>query len=355
MAYAPLERLDQDRIIAWLREEDISRLAELFCAADQVRAKTVGDQIHLRGLIEISNCCQRNCLYCGLRQANDEITRYRMTLEEIVACARQAKERGYGTVVMQAGEDNELRADWVADLIEQIKVDTGLAITLSLGERRESELRLWRERGADRYLLRFETSDRALFDRIHPPLGGVRSDRFEILARLQRLGYETGSGVMVGIPGQGISSLANDLLLFRDLDLDMVGIGPYLPHPRTPMGMWGNEHQMADNLQVQPTELMVRKCVALTRLLCPEANIPRTTALSVIHADDDDSALNCGANVIMPNLTPMRYRRLYDVYPAKSKVDGAVEAHLLDIESLVARIGRSVGKGPGARQRRFDN
>ena len=190
--------MDRAEILGWLREEDPARLEELWRRADQVRRTYVGDAVYLRGLVEISNHCVRQCAYCGLRAGNEPLVRYRMTDEEIFTAALQAVKFGYGTVVLQAGEDYGITADWMAGIIRRIKKETPLAVTLSLGERRDEELTAWRVAGADRYLLRFETSHRALFDAIHPPLGNRPCDRIAILRRLQALGFEAGSGIMIG-------------------------------------------------------------------------------------------------------------------------------------------------------------
>ena len=228
--------LAREEILGWLREVDPTRLRELYKRADSLRREHVGDEVHLRGLIEISNYCVRMCGYCGLRAGNKPVDRYRMSADEVVACAGKAKEFGYGTVVLQSGEDLGLTVDWVVDVVQRIKTETGLAVTLSLGERSEEELVRFKAAGADRYLLRFETSDPELFRLIHPPRRGTSDDRVSILRALRRLGYEIGSGVMVGIPGQTFDTLADDVLLFATLDLDMIGVGPYLPHPATPLG-----------------------------------------------------------------------------------------------------------------------
>ena len=228
--------LDKTEILGWLRETNPERLEELWRRADETRRQHVGDAVHLRGLVEISNFCARQCAYCGLRAGNENLVRYRMLADEILAAAQQAVKFGYGTVVLQAGEDYGITADWLAEIIRQIKAETPLAVTLSLGERPDNELAAWREAGADRYLLRFETSDRNLFDEIHPPLGNRECDRIAILRRLREFGFEVGSGIMVGIPGQTYASVANDIALFRELDLDMIGIGPFIPHPATPLG-----------------------------------------------------------------------------------------------------------------------
>jgi biotin synthase len=224
-------QLSHSDILQWLREERAATLQNLYTCADAVRRKNVGNAIHLRGLIEISSHCQRQCMYCGLRKANRTLERYRITREEIEQRALQAVQLGYRTVVMQAGEDDVLTAEWISDIVRWIKRETPLAVTLSLGERNENELQLWRDVDADRYLLRFETSDEELFCAIHPRRSATGRNRIELLRALKRLGYEVGGGVMVGIPGQSYESLARDVLIFCTLDLDMVGIGPYIARP----------------------------------------------------------------------------------------------------------------------------
>ena len=196
-----MPRLTHEEILHWLREDHPAALEQLFARADQTRRAHVGDAIHLRGLIEISSFCVRQCHYCGLRLARS-MARYRMTREEILACAQTAVQLGFGTVVLQSGEDFGIEAAWLAEVLRTIKNETPLAITLSLGERLPDELRLWRDAGADRYLLRFETSDPTLYAAIHPQRGSTVSDRVSLLRELRALGYEIGSGVMTGIPGQ---------------------------------------------------------------------------------------------------------------------------------------------------------
>ena len=306
-----LDSLDHDTVVAWLREADPAELERLWARADLVRAAHVGDAVHLRGLIEISNHCVRDCLYCGLRAHSDGIVRYRMSAEEILACAQQAKRLGYGTVVMQSGEDPGLTREFISGVIRAIKSETGLAVTLSLGERSDEELAAWKAAGADRYLLRFETSDSELYRRIHPSLPSRASDRIAQLVRMRDMGYETGSGVMVGIPGQTWEILARDVETLRDLDIDMIGIGPFLPSPRTPLGGAGAAKLRAPAFEQVPNdELTTLKVVALTRLVCPEANLPSTTALSTLDpATGRELGLTRGANIVMPNLTPPEYRR----------------------------------------------
>ncbi len=337
--------LTRAELLELLRETDPARLNALFDRADQVRSAHVGDEVHLRGLIELSNHCVRMCGYCGIRAANSELVRYRMSEEEAIACAKEARALGYGTVVLQAGEDPKLTREYVTKLVTRIKLETGLAVTLSLGERDEEDLRAFRAAGADRYLLRFETSDAALFARIHPPRGDATRDRVSQLRLMRKLGYEIGSGVMVGIPGQSFSSLADDLLLFAKLDLDMVGLGPYLPHPKTPLGE-------APLGEVPNSEEMTYKMVALTRLVCPEANIPSTTAIATVNrATGRELALSRGANVVMPNVTPVAYRALYEIYPGKACINETAEACQGCLARRIASLGRKLGEGPGSRQR----
>ena len=343
--------LDRATIRAWLREADEQVLEGLWRRADQVRADRVGDSVHLRGLIEVSNYCVRQCAYCGIAACAGPLERYRLTHEEILACADQARAFGFGTVVMQAGEDPGLTGSFIARAVEEIKGRTGLAVTLSLGERSVEDLRAWHAAGADRYLLRFETTDPDLYRRIHPSLPGTVSDRIAQLLAMRDIGFEVGTGVMVGIPGQTWDTLAGDIETFRQFDMDMIGIGPYLPSPRTPLGgPLGDELLAPPHEQVPNDELTTLKAVALTRLVCPDTNIPSTTALSILDpAGGRRNGLCRGANVVMPNLTPPRYRALYEIYPGKAGIHESVETLTENVTRLIASLGRTVGKGPGGR------
>jgi biotin synthase len=342
--------LTQAEILGWLRESNPDRLKDLYARADMVRKIHVGDAVQFRGLIEISSHCDRQCMYCGLRRGNRKLQRYRMTPDEILNCAREGEHLGYRTVVMQAGEDKALTAEWVAEIVSWIKSKTTLAVTLSLGERGKEELRMWRAAGVDRYLLRFETSDQQLFRIIHPPRADYAPDRLQLLRIIKRLGYEAGGGVMVGIPGQSYQALANDIQQFREIDLDMIGIGPYIPHPDTPLGS-GTLRPANDILEQAPaTEEMVYKMVALARIACPTANIPATTALATINKTNGRrQGLLAGANVVMPNLTPVKYRSLYQIYPAKACIDEDATDCNRCLRAQIHSIGRTVGMGHGSR------
>ncbi len=370
-----------DEIRGWLLETDPAQLESLWAAADRTRAENVGDQVHLRGLIEISNICRRQCLYCGIRAGNAGIHRYRLTEDEVLNCARTAAKFGYGSIVIQSGEDSGLDAAWVAEIVRKIKTETDLAITLSLGERSDADWILWKQAGADRYLLRFETSNARLFKAIHPPTARNRNGsptepeepRVDMLRKLRGLGYEIGSGVMVGIPGQSYTDLVNDLQLFRDLNLDMIGLGPFLPHPNTPLGQLFESdpetgtykpgqpteeqrlffeknglYALSSKDQVSSSELLAFKMIALTRLLCPRSNIPSTTAIATINGQNGRKlGLSRGANVVMPNLTPLQYRKDYEIYPNKAATQQTPEQTHEQVLRHLSEIGRTPGIGRG--------
>lgn len=340
--------MKKQEIISWLKCEDETKLQELWDQADSIRQSHVGNAVHLRGLLEISNICSRDCHYCGIRAGNNNLERYRMPEEEIMACVQEAVDYRYGTVVLQAGEDCGITKDWMAGLIRRIKRETRLAVTLSLGERSDEDLLAWKEAGTDRYLLRFETSNRALYDRIHPPLPGTVSDRIALLRRLREIGYEIGSGVMIGIPGQTWENLADDIETFRTLNLDMIGVGPYIPHGGTPLGYKDTELQAPPGEQVPNTEEMTYRVIALARIACPDANIPSTTALATLNtATGRELGLSRGANIVMPNLTPKKYRAMYEIYPAKACIDETAADCRACMHRRIISIGREVGSGPG--------
>lgn len=339
-----------EEIDHWLRESDAQRLEGLWLAADAVRKKCVGDAVHLRGLLEISNYCVRQCAYCGLAAGNLQMERYRMSADEILDCAREAHAYGYGTVVMQAGEDYGITAEWLADVVRRIKAELPVAVTLSMGERPYADLAAWRKAGADRYLLRFETSDRKLYEAIHPPRAGQKYDRIDTLRQLKELGYEVGSGVMVGIPGQTYRILAADIETFRRQDLDMIGVGPYIANPLTPLGTGEVRVETPPGEQVPNTELMTYKVIALTRLVCPESNIPSTTALATINRKlGRELGLMRGANIVMPNVTPVKYRTKYEIYPGKACLNETADQCNGCLRGRIEAIGRRVGTGPGGR------
>ena len=348
--------MDHHEILTFLRASG-DALEPLWNEADAVRRANVGDAIHLRGLIEVSNICTAQCTYCGIRVKNPNVHRYRMTLDEILESVRLAQRFGYGTLVLQSGETPAAMPDeWVTEVLRAIRKISTQAITLSLGERPTNDYqayRDWAEAGANRYLIRFETSNPELFRKLHPGHPGLEV-RLQALRKLREAGFEIGSGVMIGVPGQTWNDLANDIEMFRTLDLDMIGVGPFLPHPETPLGQeflaqQGKEPQTD---QVPNDELTTLKTVALTRLVCPGSNIPATTALACIdRSQGHRNALTRGANVIMPNVTPAKYRRLYEIYPSKATTAEAAEQFDRALKEKILSIGRTIGDGPGTSAR----
>ena len=326
-------KLEKDEIETLLSCEG-SALELLFAAADRVRRTFMGDEVHLRGLIEFSNYCQRNCAYCGLRESHKSLPRYRLDTAEIVAIAGAAVPLGYKTVVLQSGEDSAYSAELIAVIACRLKEELGLAVTLSLGERSEEDYRLWRNAGADRYLLKHETADVELYGALHPDM--TWENRKKSLYLLRELGYQVGSGCMVGLPGQTLSSLAKDLLFLKELDVEMAGIGPFIPIPNTPLAK-------AERGSVELT----LKMIAIARLLMPQAHLPATTALGSIDSKGRQKALVAGANVVMPNITPNKYRRLYEIYPNKICLDDN-PAHCRNcIGGIISSLGRTVAEGAG--------
>ncbi len=317
-----------------LSAEDPEEDQALFQTADRVRQKKMGDEVHLRGIVEFSNICAQNCLYCGLRRDNHRLRRYRMTPGEILDCAREALEAGLKTVVLQSGEDPWFTRDRLSGLIRRIKEETGLIVTLSVGERPAGDYRAWKQAGADRYLLKQETASPALFARLRP--GRTLTERLDSLRALRGLGYEVGSGNMVGLPGQTAKDLVADIQLFKEWDFDMIGIGPFIPHPSTPLA--GSP----------PGDLQRSvKILALTRILTGDPHLPATTASGVLDPQGRKKALLAGANVVMPDITPLKYREHYEIYPGKRQSQGGMEPLILMINSL----GRVIGQGAGNRRR----
>ncbi len=336
--------MNQSECLELLMKTDRESVRRLFQSADTVRKKYVGDAVYLRALVEISNECRRDCRYCGIRASNRKISRYRMTGREIFRSAQQARDLGLQTVVLQSGEDPDLDISRTAQLISRIKTELSMAITLSFGERSKKELALFKQAGADRYLLRFETSNPGLFQRIHE---GSLSQRLKRLEWLKELGYEIGSGIMVGIPGQTFSDVAAAISLFKQLSIDMIGIGPYIPHPSTPLGSRFHPTGIKEN-QVPNTTEMTLKTLALTRLTCLNVNIPSTTALESLAPESGfEDGLFCGANVIMPNFTPLDYRKNYEIYPAKACLQQTPSQLIARLTTYLSQHSRHIGTGRG--------
>ena len=324
----------REELVALLDEQDPNQVSRLYREADLTRREFMGDEVHIRGIVEFSNYCRKDCLYCGLRKSNDRLFRYRMSPEAIFQAAGEAKRLDFKTIVLQSGEDLFYSAEDLCALVRRIKQELSLAVTLCVGERTFAEYRMFKEAGADRYLLKFETSDRALFRRLKPD--SSYEERFRCLEWLRELGYQVGSGNMVGLPGQTTEILAEDILLFNELNLDMIGIGPFIPDPNTPLA-GASTGDLSRTL----------KAVALTRIVTRNTHLPATTAVGTIDPAGRQKALQCGANVIMPNATPKEFRRHYQIYPNKICVDESPSNCRFCIEGMVKSLGRRISSGFG--------
>lgn len=317
--------LDRSALISYLEDNSPEVAATLYSEAYKVKKKTVGESVYLRGLVEISNICRRNCLYCGIRRDNLNTGRYELTSEEVLEAAAFAADQGYGSMVIQGGERTDSKfIDKITSLLVEIKRRWPLGITLSLGEQTEDVYREWFEAGAHRYLLRIESSTKELYEKIHP-VDAVHSyeTRVQALRDLRKCGYQVGTGVMIGLPFQTAANLADDLLFFKEMDIDMCGMGPYLEHSETPL--YAFRHMIPD--QMRRLDLSLRM-VALLRLLMPDINIAATTAMQAIVPDGRERAIMAGANVLMPNLTLSDVREEYQIYQNKPGVgeDAAISS-----------------------------
>ena len=308
---------------------DQNSLGQIFDFADKVRQKFCGEGIFLRGIIEFSNFCARECAYCGLGKFNHQLLRYRMNKEELFKSVEFLASGNIKTVVLQSGEDLGLDPYWLAEIISEIKARFDLAITLSVGEKSKAEYALWKKSGADRYLLKIETSDQNLYAAMHPQMSFAQ--RLNCLHVLRELGYQVGCGNIIGVPGQTLKILAQDIIFFKKYDFDMLGIGPFIAHPLSPFAK-----------EQEPEVSLVLKTIALTRIVTKNTYLPATTALGSLENDYRLQGLKCGANVLMPNFTPQPYRKLYEIYPGKKCIDEAVGSCNLCLDGMAKSLGRFI-------------
>ena len=315
--------------------KDNSQNDWLFSLADKIRKENVGDEVHLRGLIEFSNICKRACKYCGLRCENKDIDRYRIEPDDIIFYAQKAVDMGYKTIVLQSGEDEYYSRELLCKIIKGIKT-LDVALTLSIGERCFDDYKAFKDCGADRYLIRIETTDKELYKKMHPHMSF--ENRVRCLKDLGKLGYEVGTGCLVGLPGQTIESLANDILFFKEINAEMVGIGPIIAHPHTPL---------KDCLNGDFT--LALKVMALTRILLKNINIPATTAMESLNPNGRIIVLQSGANVVMPNVTTTEYRAKYEIYPNKICINENPSQCFGCISGKIKSIGRTISAGYGFR------
>ena len=307
------------------RGEEAKQLRD--CAVRTARQR-FGRALYLRGLIEISSYCRNNCYYCGLRASNSSAERYRLSHTEILECCQRGYDAGLRTFVLQGGEDNYWSDERLVPLVKAIRTQfADAAITLSLGERSERSYRALKAAGADRYLLRHEAANRALYNSIHPSTMSY-DNRIECIKTLIDTGYQTGMGMMIGVPGQSVEDIAADLALISQLRPQMVGMGPFIPHPATPFAA----HSAGD------IDLTLN-CIAIVRLLLPNALIPATTALATLSPEGHRLAIEAGANVIMPNLSPTAVRSKYAIYAGKAASGTEAAEGLQALEAEVAQFG----------------
>jgi len=302
-----------------------ARLAALALAA---REEHFGRDVYLRGLIEFTSYCRNDCLYCGLRRGNPAADRYRLSAEEIVDRCRVGRDLGFRTFVLQGGEDPETTDDWMVGLVITLRREfPDCAITLSAGEKSRESYEALRQAGADRYLLRHETANAGHYSRLHPP-SMTLAGRLACLEDLRAIGFQVGAGFMVGSPWQTYEHLAEDLLFLRDFRPQMVGIGPFIPHPQTPLaGFSAGDAALTTFI------------LGLVRLILPRVLLPATTALGTILAEGREMALEFGANVMMPNLSPLEVRSKYEIYTGKIHLDEEAAEGLARLRARLAALG----------------
>ncbi len=318
----------------------------LFDRADAVRKEHMGDDVYLRGIIEFSNICSNKCAYCGIRALNTKVNRYHMSADEILEVAKQMAGWQQGTIVLQSGEaDSPEENKWIGEVVKRLKKETNLAVTLSVGNRSKDVYKYWHECGAERYLLRFETSDPKLFADMHPDC--TLEERLACLDALRETRYQVGGGFMIGVPGETLEILANNILLCRKYDFDMIGIGPFIPHPDTPFASKANAYK-------DDTDMFF-VAVAVLRIFNPDAHIPATTAFDAVFPEHQgrNLVLQRGANIFMPNNTPQKYRGDYLLYPDKPCVDEDTGQCALCIQGRISLLGRKIGEGAGHSKKRL--
>ncbi len=318
---------------------DPQELQQLYDAAYQLKLETVGSNVYFRGIVEMSNICTKDCYYCGIRNSNSNVERYDMSNNEIARETLWAHKNHYGSILLQSGErQDEHFIDKITNILKRIKKESNgeLGITISLGEQTEETYRTWFDAGAHRYLLRIETTNPKLYRTLHPKSHDFQT-RIDCLDKLRKVGYQVGTGVMIGLPGQSTADLAQDIAFFRDKDIDMIGMGPYIVHSETPLADYAEDINNEDQLN------MGLKMIAVTRLVLRDVNIAATTALQALNPTGREMGLQAGANIIMPNLTDTTYRKGYQLYEGKPCLDENSTMCRGCLKNRVASIGETIG------------
>ena len=324
--------LTKDEIVYLLSLSDKDEIAQLHKRSDEVRKEFCGDDVHLRGIIEFSNYCEQDCLYCGLRNSNDNLDRYRMTGTEILDTAKRISKAGIKTIVLQSGEDHFYSKEAITNLILSIKQNSDVAITLSLGERGRDEYDEWLRAGADRYLLKHETANERLYSAIHQKQS--LQERLAHLKYLKQIGFQAGSGNLIGLPNQTLDDIADDILLCKKYECDMCSFSPFIPSPDTPF----NKVSQAD------LDLTLNT-MAVARIVLKDVHIPATTALSTLTGEGRKLGLTVGANVIMPNFTPDEYKDKYKIYANKKTYDPIL--YVKELREMICGLERKIGEDQG--------
>lgn len=341
------EDLSKEDLLYLINLQNENDLNALYKKAYEVKEKYVGKKAYYRGLIEFSNLCIKDCYYCGIRLSNDKVDRFNTSKDEILQMARWAYENEYGSVTLQAGEiQTKEYTEYICSVIKDIKniSNNNLGITLCLGEQSEETYKKWFDCGGHRYLLRVETTNRDLYKKLHPNNDLHNYDtRVNCLKTLKKIGYQVGTGVMIGLPNQTLEDLVNDILFFKDMNIDMIGMGPYVAHQDTPLGM----EMCANNLDSEEEKnkrfILSLKMIALTRLFLKDVNIAATTALQALNPLGREMGLKAGGNILMPIITLEKYRKKYQLYDNKPCLDDNAEHCKKCLTSRVMSVGDSVG------------
>ncbi len=315
-AAAKPHNLDFDELVELLSTEDAEKL---FAAAYELKLRYIGKKVNLRGLIELGNYCTKDCYYCGIRKGNAAVERYQLNYDDVIRMAKWTYDQHYGSLVLQSGElESPANTEFIAKILRGIREFAGddYGITLCLGEQTEEVYKIWREAGAHRYLLRIETTNPELYRQLHPADHSFER-RCGCIKILKKLDYQTGTGVMSGLPGQTVADLAHDLQFFRQYDIDMLGMGPYIPHADTPLGK-----NIAFTPEYAKKQLAIGlKMIAVARLYLHDINIAATTALQALDETGREQGIKAGANILMPNVTDTEYRINYQLYQNKPCMD----------------------------------
>lgn len=330
--------LCEEELAALVSLTDEDAIREVRSAAYALKRKYCGQLVSIRGLVEIGNVCAKDCHYCGIRKSNGNVKRYRLSADDIVRMAQTVADAGYASLVLQGGEiESKANTAFIEDVLRRI-APLNLGTTLSLGEQTEDVFRRWKEAGAARYLLRIETSNPSLYATLHPEDHSWER-RVECLRALRRCGYQVGTGVMCALPGQTPEDLARDIIFFGEIDADMIGMGPYIPHQDTPLGKTAPHMEKGERLRLG------LNMISATRLYLHDVNIASTTALQALADDGREQGILAGANVIMPNATDTQYRRSYQLYEGKPCLDENAALCRGCLERRLALIGERINYG----------